>query len=182
MRSPARLGGGPVLAVETQRLLLRPVARADAAAAAQMMNAQLAGQLVGWSSPMTAADVAERIRRGERQRSAGTALDLAVLGRVDQALRGWVEFRLGGRGDLELAFWIGSEHQGRGFAAEALRAAIPPAIRLFEPRTLSAIVFADNEVAIRILRRLGLHPQRTARRGADRFATLRFHKELCGIL
>lgn len=182
MESPARMARAPALAIKTERLMLRPIVPADAAETAGLMNDRLAGQLIGWSNLATIADIEERIRRGERERAARAGLDLAILGRFDRALRGWIEFRTSAPAELELSFWLGSEHQGRGFAAEALRAAIPATVRMLGARSLSALVFADNEVAIRILRRLGMHEGRAVRRRPDRHAAVRFQKDLCGIL
>ena len=58
---------------------------------------------------------------------------------------------------VELGYWLGREHWGKGYASEAARAVISVA-RVLGHRRLVAGHFADNPASGRVLRKVGFRP------------------------
>jgi RimJ/RimL family protein N-acetyltransferase len=151
----AQAGG---LSIQTARLNLRPVAERDAAATSRLMTEAVARNLCTWPPTMTADEVRARIRDYRRASDAGTRLDLAVIRRSDGELLGWLGFEASGRRQREvnLGFWLGVAHHGRGFMSEAIDAALPAALGHLGAESVAAQVFIDNAASIAILRRVGM--------------------------
>ncbi len=60
-------------------------------------------------------------------------------------------------GDVQLGYWFGREHWGRGYATEAARAVLRLARTLGHQRIV-AKHFTDNPASGRVLAKLGFHP------------------------
>lgn len=60
-------------------------------------------------------------------------------------------------GEIELGYWIASDHWGQGYATEAARAVLRLAATLGH-RRIVAHHFADNPASGRVLRKIGFRP------------------------
>lgn len=140
----------------TGRLLLRPVGRGDAGATAALMTHPVANQLSTWHYPMSEPEAAERIARAEAAAAAREALNLAICRLVDEALLGWIGFAVTAPGRARLGYWLGEAHQGRGYMAEAVPAALTVARAFLRLRSIEASVHPDNRASIAVLERLGM--------------------------
>ena len=145
-------------AVETARLVLRPVEFGDAGTTVELMTPGLVHYLLSWSSPMTAADAQARILASRAAMHERRAIDFAVLRKADGVLIGWVGLKLTNLTEARarLGFWIGEPFQGCGYMSEA----VGPALRAGASWLGAAIVEAgathDNAASLAILRRLGM--------------------------
>ncbi|MEY9949100.1 GNAT family N-acetyltransferase [Kitasatospora sp. GAS1066B] len=145
------------MSLSTPRLDLRRFRPEDSAALAAYRSDPAVARYQGWSAPVSPAQAAELVR------------DFAA---GDPRRPGWfqyaIELRTDGRliGDLgvhlhenlrqaELGFTLAPEHQGHGYATEAVRAVLR---ELFERRGLhrvSAVCDARNRSSAGLLERVG---------------------------
>jgi ribosomal-protein-alanine N-acetyltransferase len=142
------------MSIETERLLLRPVALADAPAMVRLLGGDEAGvrmtERLPWPMAETAARewLALRLRPGEHA--------FAVHPKDYAAIVGMVGFRR--EGDLAgFGYWIGAAFRGRGYATEALCAALGHA-RSLGARRAVAEIFLDNAASQRVLEKAGFVP------------------------
>jgi RimJ/RimL family protein N-acetyltransferase len=127
----------------TERLLLRGPVRSDAARLCELWNdINVAGMTSALPHPFT-PDAAETfVDRAQAQdwRTAATfALEHRQFGVV-----GTVGFTPGAHGRPELACWLGRPFWNRGYATEAVRAALSWVRRDWRKRVVVAGHFADN--------------------------------------
>lgn len=115
-----------------------------------------------------------------RARATGHAhaLDVMILVKPGLFNAGWIRFGLRDAVDreVELGFFLESAYRGRGLMCEAVRAAVPQALRLLGARMLYATLPADAPAAQRVARALGL--AESSGRGPMR----RFEKDLRGLI
>lgn len=78
---------------------------------------------------------------------------ITVPGSKGAPIVGGIGFKPEGE-DIELGYWIGRDHWGRGYATEAGRAALEIARAMGRKRVLSGH-FVDNPASGRVLRKLG---------------------------
>jgi RimJ/RimL family protein N-acetyltransferase len=133
----------------TERLRLRPMQRGDAVA----LHAWLADPAVMryWST-LPHRDLAETVRWVElslQEGAAGRAVDYVAL--KDREVIGRVAFWQGS----EIGFFFGPEHQGRGYAGEALAAFCRFGFDDLGFDEIRADVDPDNAPSLRVLERLG---------------------------
>ncbi len=142
------------MSIETERLLLRPVAPDDAPAMVRLLGGDEAGvrmtEHLPWPMTETAARewLALRLRPGEHA--------FAVHPKDHAAIVGMVGFRR--EGDLAgFGYWVGAAFRGRGYASEALCAALGHA-RSLGARRAVAETFLDNAASQRVLEKAGFAP------------------------
>ena len=140
----------------TERLLLRPGWAEDAPTLARAIaDEQVVRNLATAPWPYAIED-AEAFLAAPRDPAMPTFL---ITERTDGAPRIVGSCGLGRRpsGAVELGYWIGRSHWGKGFATEAGRALIEIARALKLPR-LEASHFIDNPASGRVLEKLGFVP------------------------
>ena len=141
--------------LETERLQLRPFEERD---------------LDGFAA-MCADPEVMRYLGGVRDRAATWIWMVATLSRwttgrsydmwaVEERATGRFVGRVGlqrpeGRPGLELAWLLGREHQGRGFATEAGRAALDHAFDVLHADRVISLIDPANTASIRLAKRLG---------------------------
>jgi RimJ/RimL family protein N-acetyltransferase len=140
----------------TERLLLRPGWAEDAPALARVIADEAVVRNLATAPWPFALEDAEAFLAAPRdpampsflitERTAGDPVIVGACG-------------LGRRpsGAVELGYWIGRAHWGKGFATEAGRALIDIARTLKLPR-LEASHFVDNPASARVLEKLGFIP------------------------
>ena len=152
----------------TERLLLRPGWAEDAPALARAIaDEQVVRNLVTAPWPYSLED-AEAFLASPRDPAMPSFL---ITERTDGAPRVIGSCGLARRpsGAVELGYWIGRAHWGKGFATEAGRALIDIAKALKLPR-LEASHFLDNPASGRVLEKLGFRPTGLS---AERFSCAR---------
>jgi len=137
----------------TERLLLRPGWAEDAPELARAIaDEQVVRNLATAPWPYSRED-AEAFLAAPRDPVMPSFL---ITERTDGAPRIVGSCGLGRRpsGSVEMGYWIGRQHWGKGFATEASRALIEIAKALKLPR-LEASHFLDNPASGRVLEKLG---------------------------
>lgn len=113
------------LVLTTPRLTLRPWARTDAEAVAEIMRDGDLGEFLTLPDPYTLDDAIEFVTViGAETRAAGTGLECAVVETATGRLVASAAIRLPRprRLEAEVGYWVGRAHQHQGYAAEVTRA------------------------------------------------------------
>jgi [ribosomal protein S5]-alanine N-acetyltransferase len=97
----------------------------------------------------TAANI---ITASHQAMQRGHSLDRAIVRRFDKLVVGEVTLNLRSG---ELAFWLGSEYWGQGYAREAIQATMMEAWKLHGLRQLTAFVHRCNRASSRLLESCG---------------------------
>lgn len=141
-----------------ERVKLAPPRVEDAAVAFAM----IAGRReildwIEWAGPREVEELAERARHWcVDAGAAGVDHHLAILDAADGRVLGAIAVRGVDRGGaIDLGYWIGVEHQGRGAASEAVRLALWLAFEALDAPRATACVFAGNEASRRVLEKRG---------------------------
>ena len=93
-----------------------------------------------------------------------------IIERKDGAKVGNLCFKgLNGDGSVEIGYGISAEYQGRGYATEAVDAAVSWALRLPEVRRVEAETEPDNKASQRVLEKCGFIPAGTTGEEGPRF-------------
>jgi RimJ/RimL family protein N-acetyltransferase len=160
-RSPFVLPPAPAeLALETERLLIRPLTDDDVDAMVAYRGDPEVCRYLPFA-PQTAADIRAGVGRlfgslsleGE---SAG--VPVGIVRRDDGLLIGdLVLFHLDAvSGTAEMGWVIRADVTGRGYATEACRALLDAAFRIYGVRRVVARIDADNPASARLAERLGM--------------------------
>lgn len=139
--------------IETERLRLRSPRKADAARLAVLANdVDIARMLATMPHPYTLTDAEAflaRVGEGDRAHHAEFAVEAAG------ELAGMLGFHPAADGRCALGYWIGRSFRGRGFATEAVRAALDWAVRDWGRRFVMARHFSDNPASGEVLCKAG---------------------------
>ncbi len=152
--------GSPMahLPLESERLLLRPYARDDAAEIARLLNdAEMARFLMVLPHPFVEFDARTLVKAAWRRLTGGRGFDLLITVKDsgDKPV-GSVGVGLHDEGQrAELGFWVGRDYWGRGYASEAARRMIDFATETLGVARLTGTVAADNEASLAVLAKLG---------------------------
>jgi [ribosomal protein S5]-alanine N-acetyltransferase len=159
--------------IETQRLILRPLATSDAVHFARLLgpDPEAVRQMAQMPDPCTEDAAREWI---EARLGPGGYV-FAILRRSDDEFLGIAGF--GGPADMpEVGYWIGAGYRGLGYATEAILALVEYAASIGVPR-LHADTFPNNPGSERVLAKVGFavsgtvernFPARGGRRGLTR--------------
>ncbi len=143
--------------IETPRLILRPYRVEDIGAFAPLVGDwAVARWLANVPHPYGPADAREWIDLAEEYRIDRRALALLVATRDDDRGIGGIEVNLE---TSELGYWIGVPFQGRGYASEAVAAALRVAFAELGLARLCAAALPDNGPSRRVLEKAGFEHQ-----------------------
>jgi RimJ/RimL family protein N-acetyltransferase len=140
--------------VSTERLILRGPVRGDAVALAHLANDfNVAAQTMAMSNPYG-------LDEAEACLEAGMAVDWSqsaqfVIEHRSFGLVGMAGLRPGANDRTELAVWIGRPFWNRGYATEAVRAALKWAKRDWRKNLVVAGHFTDNRAAGQVMVKAG---------------------------
>jgi RimJ/RimL family protein N-acetyltransferase len=138
----------------TERLMLRGVVNADAQAVAKLAaDAGVAAMTTNIPHPYTLADADGWVARGREldwSREAGFVIEHRHFGVV-----GALGFRPTANGRTELGYWLGRPFWNRGYATEAVRAALDWARRDWRRKLVVAGHFVDNPASGQVLVKAG---------------------------
>jgi RimJ/RimL family protein N-acetyltransferase len=142
------------LCIRTERLTLRLPELADAPQIAKLAcDYAVAGNTTRMPYPYGQADARAFIALA-RSLNLREQITFAVEHR-DAGVIGALGFHRGGGPALELGYWLGRPHWGKGLATEAVRGAMTWAQGDWGRRLILAGHFADNEASGRVLIKCG---------------------------
>ena len=142
-------------AVNSPRLLLRPVEDEDAAPTAKLVSPDVASQLSTWQSPMTEEEALDRIRTSQKLLSQRKAVNFAIVRKADGTLLGWIGLWLVSDRLARIGYWIGTSYRRHGLTTEALSNVIPAAREFLGFSTIEALVLPNNQASRSLLGKLG---------------------------
>ena len=143
---------GVPTALETERLCLRTLQRADARAVARLANdRRIAENTASMPHPYTLADAEDFLRRVETSRGEiAFAITLP-----DGTLIGGCGLKRNRDDATELGYWLGVPYWGQGYATEAARALIDHAFGDLGLDRLEADARVSNPASRRVLEKCG---------------------------
>ena len=141
--------------IETARLRLRPPTLADAVYIADLANdAEVARMTTGVPYPYRLAD-AESFIAACAAADPEHELPLLIEHREFGPIGMTGFHRLQGARLVEVGYWLGRTYRGRGFATEAVRAALGWAAAAWGKRAVLSNHFVDNPASARVLAKAG---------------------------
>jgi len=152
-----------VAIIETERLHLRPLARADSPAIFRMRSDPETMRFWDWPAVKDMGAVAETVSGQVGEMEAGRAIYWAVC--LEDAPIGCCDLSEIERhhGRAELGYIFGRPYWGNGFALEAMKAVVAYAFNELALMRLSARIHSRNEASRRLLTRLGFTYEGTLR-------------------
>lgn len=173
--------------VRTSRLLLRPLSADDLDAMAALRSRPEVARFIGGGEPQSRDEVAAMLARVERQWRERGVGRWGIVDAATSAFIGWCGFApfaarytpIDGathpsvesdatRDDVELGFGLDPSVWGRGYAAEAARAALELGFTTCGFPRAYAVVHPENVHSRRVLERIGMqHVGRGTFRGME---------------
>jgi len=149
----------PTEELQTNRLLLRPLSLADAEAFFRYRSLPEVCRFQSFQ-PKTRSEIEAFLCENETAppNSPGTWRQLAVCLR-DGTLIGDVGLHTLDEWQLEIGYTLAPEHQGKGYATEAVAAVLQQAFNGWNKHRVTASVDPENQASIRLLERLGFVPE-----------------------
>jgi RimJ/RimL family protein N-acetyltransferase len=143
--------------IESERLVVRLVARADLPALLEVNSNEEVTALLPYARWQSMADAEAWLKRMEGIQATGLALQFVVVSKSSGlAIGTCLLFRYeGGSARAELGYVLGRSHWGSGLMHEALQALIDSAFAGLALRRLEAEVDPRNRPSTRLLQRLG---------------------------
>lgn len=149
--------------LETERLLLRPLDPDDLYDLHRLLGDDALMQQLGYPGARTRAQTAESLdRMWNLFRAQGFGM-MATIEKLTGAFIGrcgYLVQPLDGVEELEIAWLIARERQGRGFATEAALALRDHAARALGRRRVVALIRPENLASGRVAQKLGMQVER----------------------
>jgi len=143
--------------ITTDRLVLRPSDREDAARAFEIRADWAVSRMLRMATfPPDAAAIACWFEGHPREWTDGTAYRFAIL--RDGRMIGLVDIDGVGEREGVLGYWLERAAWGHGFAFEATTAALGFAFRSVGLAEITAAHAIDNQASAAVLRKLGFEP------------------------
>lgn len=145
--------------IETERLILRPLAEADLPALVRELGRwEVARWLIRVPHPYTEVDARRWLETCRREDAAGRQLFHAVTPKGGGGIVGGVGLRLHahGPGEAELGYWFAPAVWGRGYGTETARAALRAAFADLNMVAVQAAADPENHGSNRVLEKAGL--------------------------
>ena len=148
----ARPDPGPCPVIETARLTLRPHRLSDADAVAQSLgDYQISRMLARVPVPYHRQDALDWLVRQTAGLNGDWTLAITTGDDVHIGCVG-IELR---HGQWHLGYWLNRYYWGRGYASEAVHAAVGRFFQRMPGTVLHSGVFADNAASLTLQKRLG---------------------------
>jgi [ribosomal protein S5]-alanine N-acetyltransferase len=150
------------VAIETERMTLRPPGHGDFRAWAALREASTAF-LVPWepswsSDHLTRKSFTNRVYWAQRSISQGTAVPMLLVRREDQTLLGAITLDNIRRGPAQagtLGYWVGEPFARQGYMREAITALVHHAFRSMDISRVEAACLAENAASRGVLEKCG---------------------------
>jgi RimJ/RimL family protein N-acetyltransferase len=141
--------------VETARLAMRPPTTADADEIALLSADPTLGLMTAAiPKPFTLED-ARAFVLGSARRRRPASMTFSIRRRETGDLIGGIGWSEGQGGEIELGYWLGAEHRGRGLATEAARAVLDAAFEMTAATAATARCRVTNPASRGVLERCG---------------------------
>jgi len=146
--------------IETERLVLRVPHEDHAEQVAALMTTGISRWLASWPSPVSVAEVRNRIGQERHARVAGREASWLACLRGSNDVVGWI--RVGrdsaAQNRAQLGYWIGEAFRGHGYATEAARAALGAVFEGWQLSVVESGAQVGNDASFVIMRKLGMAP------------------------
>ena len=144
--------------ITTERLVLRPFQKSDAETVAKLCNNyNIYKNTLYLPYPYTLEDALSWIDRHPKNFKDNRAYEFAITDKETGELYGAIalsnnqKFNQG-----EIAYWIGEEFWGNGYATEAAQAIVQFAFKVKQLHKVFARYFSSNPASGRVLQKLGM--------------------------
>lgn len=171
MRNAVAAVADPDAGFETERLHLEALRGTHAAELFPVLSDPRLYRYIPQEPPADPAALAARFERLEQRRSPTrdeTWLNWAVRVKADGLCVGRIEATLRPDHTALLAYEIGADHWGRGYATEACRRVVRALFDDFDAERVVAQIDTRNAASIRLAERLGF-TRGALKQGADHF-------------
>lgn len=157
-----------IVRIETRRLLLRPFTAADAEAVETHVGRwEIARMTTRIPHPYPQGAAAEWIAGHAAMRTRDSEHSFAVTLQSEAPPIGAASLRRTEPGNLELGYWLGPEHWGKGLATEAAQAMVVYGFETLDAEALVSGHFADNPASGRVLEKAGFRANGMARQWSE---------------
>jgi ribosomal-protein-alanine N-acetyltransferase len=161
----------------TAKLRLRSVSLSDAKNLSVLMTSGISRWLASWDDPLCVEAATKRIEELQDRAMLKEALSYMIVDRRTEQAIGWISVQRSTSSPRrgELSYWIGEEHQGKGYAQEAVSAMLPTAAEQLNLDLIEAGAQLENTSSLAVMVRCGMVP------GTERlvYAPTRARSELC---
>lgn len=141
--------------IETPRLVMRPPTVKDADEIALIAADRALGLMTAAiPKPFTLEDARAFVLASARKRRPAS-MTFSIRAQESGRLLGGLGWSGGGRNVVELGYWLGAEHRGRGLATEAARAALEAAFAWTDADSVTARCRVTNPASRGVLERCG---------------------------
>jgi RimJ/RimL family protein N-acetyltransferase len=141
--------------IRTERLQLSPVGIEEAADIQALTDDPRITRLVNFlPTPFTLADAQSLIR----DHSTDDDRFYGIRTADGQHMVGVLGIHLHGETEVEIGYWIGADHHGRGYASEVACAVVDLLAREFPHRRIIAECRPENKASWRVLEKAGFRP------------------------
>jgi RimJ/RimL family protein N-acetyltransferase len=147
-----------VVELSTQRLILRPVTRAEIDLIATLAGDRCVAQMTrSIPHPLTVADVAEWVDSLDRRHERAFAIHLrGDAESSNPTLIGVIGLSVPSDGGVaEVGYWLGAQYWGRGYMTEALRRVLRYAFGDLKLTSVVADAFVENARSVGVLVKSG---------------------------
>jgi len=168
--------GPPGAVIPTDRLLIRRLESGDAPFVLRLLNEPTFLRFIGDRGVRTLEDADGYIRRQEPREGETAVLGLRLVARREDGTplglcgimrKPWLDAP-------DLAYAFVPEAEGLGYATEAARAVLAEALGSGDLGRVVAVVVPDNRGSMRVLEKLGFHPEGRVADPADGTGLLRY--------
>ncbi|MGF1629182.1 MAG: GNAT family N-acetyltransferase [Kiloniellaceae bacterium] len=157
--------------LETERLVLRPFAAADAGAVQASCSLwEVARMTTRIAHPYPEGAATAWIASHDAARDEGAEYVFAITLKTDgeaDAVIGAGGLHKIAQGNFELGYWLAPQHWGRGLASEAARAMVVYGFEKLGAEALNSGYFTDNPASGRVLEKAGFRANGIARQWSE---------------
>ena len=160
-----------VLAINTQRLILRPHELIDAPFMAELINEKEVVLMTRLPYPYTLKDAHQWIGQSHELFKRGEAVSFSIILAKTQQLIGGIGLTINTKQrQAELGFWLGKSYWQQGYATEAAIAMLHYAREQLDLNYIYSQVVVENTASINVLEKLGMHRESILLNVRERFA------------
>ncbi|WP_249872784.1 GNAT family N-acetyltransferase [Oceanobacillus saliphilus] len=148
--------------IETERLVLRTYNLNDAPRAQKLGDDKAIAETTFIPYPYTLEKVEDWIRNHSSLIENGDAYPLAVILKSEKQLIGTITIRVDKNHNKgELAYWIGKDYWGKGYATEASKKMLEFGFRELNLNRIWAPVMTKNKASGKVMQKVGLRYEGT---------------------